>query len=197
MGNLFGKKKSRVTDHDKAVLQVKQQRDKLKQYQLRIEKKLETERLIAKKLLKNGQKERAKLLLKKKKYQEQLLKQTDGQLENLEKLIQDLEYSQIEVQVVNGLKVGNEALKKMNDILNIDEIERIMMETQEGFEKQKEISEMISGGLTAEDEEDVENEYEELMKLDEGETIVLPDVPIGEPEGRGNNIILDRKMINN
>ncbi|KAJ8958381.1 hypothetical protein NQ317_001994 [Molorchus minor] len=47
---------------------------------------------------------RAKLLLKKKRYQEQLLLKTDAQLENLEKLTHDIEFAQVEVQVVEGLK---------------------------------------------------------------------------------------------
>lgn len=42
---------------------------------------------------------RAKLLLKKKKYQEQLLERTDAQLENLEKMTQDIEFAQVETQV--------------------------------------------------------------------------------------------------
>lgn len=59
MGNLFGSSKpkkpaSRVTEQDKAVLQLKQQRDKLKQYQKKIELSLERERLVAKKLLNEG-----------------------------------------------------------------------------------------------------------------------------------------------
>ncbi|XP_073981743.1 vacuolar protein sorting 20 [Rhodnius prolixus] len=184
MGNLFGKKKvSRVTEHDKAVLQVKQQRDKLKQYQIKIEQKLENERLLAKKLLTSGQRERAKLLLKKKRYQENLLEKTDGQLENLEKMIQDLEFAQVEVKVVAGLKIGNEALKSLNEVLNIDEIERIMDETKEGIEKQKEINDLLNGKLTDEDEEDIEKEYNELLKLEEEEiSKQLPEVPAIEPE---------------
>ncbi|XP_014282809.1 charged multivesicular body protein 6-A [Halyomorpha halys] len=187
MGNLFGRKQkiSRVTDHDKAVLQIKQQRDKLKQYQIRIESKLESDRILAKKLLSNGQKERAKLLLKKKRYQEQLLLQTDGQLENLEKMIQDLEYSKVEMRILEGLKVGNEALKKMNEAMNIDEIERIMEETAEGIEKQKEINELLNGKLTEEDEEAVDREYEELMRLErehDEKQIILPEVPSEELE---------------
>uniref|UniRef100_A0A023F8I9 Charged multivesicular body protein 6 n=1 Tax=Triatoma infestans TaxID=30076 RepID=A0A023F8I9_TRIIF len=184
MGNLFGKKKvSRVTEHDKAVLQVKQQRDKLKQYQFKVEQKLENERLLAKKLLSSGQRERAKLLLKKKRYQENLLEKTDGQLDNLEKMIQDLEFAQVEVKVVAGLKTGSEALKSLNEILNIDEIERIMDETKEGIEKQKEINDLLNGKLTEEDEEDIEKEYNELLKLEEEEiSEKLPDVPVIEPE---------------
>nr|CAB3515546.1 unnamed protein product [Spodoptera littoralis] len=176
MGSLFGKHKkpaSRVTEQDKAVLQLKQQRDKLKQYQKKIELNLERDRQLAKKLLDEGKRDRAKLLLKKKKYQEKLLQNTDNQLEKLEQLTHDLEFAQIEVQVIDGLRTGNEALKKVNDILNIDEIEKILDETREGIEKQREIDELISGQLTEEDEDAVEAELEAI--LDVGDQ--LPDVP--------------------
>lgn len=102
MGGLFGKHKkpvSRITEQDKAVLQLKQQRDKLKQYQKRIELNLERDRQLAKKLLSENKRDRAKLLLKKKIYQERLLQNTDSQLEKLELLTHDLEFAQIEVQV--------------------------------------------------------------------------------------------------
>ncbi|KAK6328428.1 hypothetical protein J4Q44_G00004060 [Coregonus suidteri] len=56
MGNIFGRKRrTRVTEQDRAVLQLKQQRDKLKQYQKRITLQLEKERNLAKQLLKDGQ----------------------------------------------------------------------------------------------------------------------------------------------
>lgn len=74
--------------------------------------------------------------MKKKRFQEQLLVKTDGQLENLEKLTHDIEFAQVELQVVQGLKIGNEALKKVNDSLNIEDIERILDETREGIDKQ-------------------------------------------------------------
>lgn len=60
MGALFGRPKqkssgpSRVTDSDRAVLQLKQQRDKLKQYQKKIQASLERERLLARQLLQEG-----------------------------------------------------------------------------------------------------------------------------------------------
>jgi charged multivesicular body protein 6 len=139
MGIIFGKKKptSRITQQDKAVLQLKQQRDKLKLYQRRIELSLESDRELAKKLLNKGQKERAKLLLRKKRYQESILQKTDNQLENMEKLTHDIEFAQVELQVINGLKQGNEALKKVNESLNIEDIEKILDETREGVEKQE------------------------------------------------------------
>lgn len=41
------------------------------------------------------------------------------------------------LQVIDGLKVGNEALKKIHEVLNVDEVERILEETREGIEKQR------------------------------------------------------------
>lgn len=129
---------------------------------------------------------RARALLRKKKYQEKLLETTDGQLENLEKLTSDLEYAQVEQKVLDGLKIGNEALKKVHEILTIDEVERILDETREGVEKQREIDAAINqyadAALTEEDEEDVLAELDKLLGTDAeaAKPIDLPEVPTDE-----------------
>ncbi|KAE8575903.1 hypothetical protein XENTR_v10003982 [Xenopus tropicalis] len=174
MGNLFARKRrSRVTEQDKAVLQLKQQRDKLRQYQKKITLQLQRERELAKQLLHDGKKEKAKLLLKKKRYQEQLLEKTDNQISNLEKMVEDIEFAQIEMKVIEGLKVGNECLKKMHEVMSIEEVERIMEETQDGIEYQRQIDEMLSGSLTAEDEEAILEELEAITQED----LELPEAP--------------------
>lgn len=132
------------------------------------------------------------MLLRKKKYQENLLQTTDQQLENLEKLTSDLEFTQIEQKVIDGLKIGNEALKKVHEILTIDEVERVLDETNEGIEKQREIDAMINqysdSALTEEDEEAVLAELDLLVAGEEAahteptkaaadQEINLPDVP--------------------
>lgn len=130
---------------------------------------------------------RAKLILRKKKYQENLLGTTDKELEALEKLTSDLEFAQVQQQVVDGLKVGNEALKKIHEVLTIDEVERIMDETREGIEKQQEIDAILStGALSQEDEDSVAAELEELVAstlpaIDEDIDEKLPEVPTDEP----------------
>lgn len=176
MGNVFGRKSqpSRVTDQDKAILQLKQQRDKLKQYQKRITLQLEKERNLAKLLLKDGKKEKALLLLKKKRYQDQLLDKTENQISNLEQMVQDIEFMQIEMKVIEGLKVGNDCLKRMHEIMSIEDVERILDETQEAIEYQRQIDELLAGSLTQEDEEDI---LAELEAITQGEDIALPDVP--------------------
>lgn len=207
MGGIFSKdkKESRINSHDKAVLDLKLQRDKLQQYQKRIELTLETDRQMAKKLLSEGKKDRAKLLLRKKKYQESLLTRTDGQLDNLQTLVNDLEFAQVEQQVVNGLKTGNEALKKANEMLSITEIEQIMDDTAEAIEKQKEIDLLISGQLSAEDEDDVLQELDDLVaaeaeaneaEANEAEVeddVTLPEVPTEEPTSTENLVVKEKK----
>ncbi|CAL8265647.1 charged multivesicular body protein 6 [Gadus morhua] len=176
MGNVFGRKShpSRITEQDRAILQLKQQRDKLKQYQRRITLQLEKERLLAKQLLKDGRKEKALVLLKKKRYQDQLLEKTDNQISNLERMVQDIEFTQIELKVIEGLKVGNDCLKSMHEVMSIEDVERIMDETQEAIEYQRQIDEILAGTLTQEDEESV---LAELRALTQEEEVQLPDVP--------------------
>ena len=109
---------------------------------------------------------------------------TDGQLESLERMVQDVEFAQIEIKVIDGLKIGNDALKKLHDLLSIEEIERIMEESQEGVDKQREIDAVLSGVLTEEDEGEVEAELEALISQDVEpampevpKDILLPDLP--------------------
>lgn len=66
---------------------MKIQRDKLRQYQKKIQTVLDREHQIAKEMVKKGDNARALLALRKRKYQEQLLVKTDGQLQALEELV--------------------------------------------------------------------------------------------------------------
>ncbi|XP_028311075.1 charged multivesicular body protein 6-like [Gouania willdenowi] len=176
MGNVFGRKSrpSRVTEQDKAVLQLKQQRDKLKQYQKKITLQVEKERLLAKQLLNNGKKEKALLLLKKKRFQDQLLDKTENQISNLERMVQDIEFMQIEMKVMEGLKVGNDCLKSMHEIMSIEDVERILDETQDAVDYQRQIDEMLAGSFTQEDEDAV---LAELEAITQGDDVALPEVP--------------------
>uniref|UniRef100_A0A8C1E1M1 Charged multivesicular body protein 6 n=2 Tax=Cyprinus carpio TaxID=7962 RepID=A0A8C1E1M1_CYPCA len=134
--------------------QLKQQRDKLKQYQKKIALQLEKETS-------------ALLLLKKKCYQDQLLYKTDIQ-------VQDIEFAQIEIKIIEGLKAGNYCLKQMHEVMSIEEVDRILEETQEATEYQKQIDELLAGSLTAEDEDAV---LAELEAITQGEDITLPELP--------------------
>lgn len=85
------------------------------------------------------------------------------------------------------MQVGNDALKKIHEVLTIDEVERIMDETREGVEKQQEIDAILSAGvLSQEDEDSVAAELEELVAstlpaIDEDIDDKLLDVPTEDP----------------
>ena len=49
----------------------------------------------------------------------------------------DLEFAQVETKVVDGLKAGNASLKKLHQLLSIEDVEKIMDETREGIEYQQ------------------------------------------------------------
>ncbi|ORY04734.1 Snf7-domain-containing protein [Basidiobolus meristosporus CBS 931.73] len=178
MGNSQGKQKRKITSQDRAILDLKIQRDKLKLYQRKIQTVLDREVEIAKQQLQAGNKRRALLALKKKKYQEQLLEKTDGQLLNLEELVNSIEFALVEKEVLAGLSSGNEVLKEIHQEMSIDAVEKLMDETADAIAYQNEIEELLSGKITEEDEEDILRQLDEIEKqaIDE-QMDVLPQVP--------------------
>ncbi|KAA1468276.1 hypothetical protein DENSPDRAFT_833530 [Dentipellis sp. KUC8613] len=177
----------RITAQDRAILDLKLQRDKLKQYQRKIQNVLDREHEIAKQHLALGHKDRALIALRRRKYQESLLAKTDGQLENLEQLVSTIEYSLVEVSVLHGLKQGNEVLKQIHKEMDIETVEKLLGETAEAREYQKELGDMLSNNLSLDEEDAVQAELEELQKqatqvptIPE-QPVELPSVPKTEP----------------
>lgn len=181
----MGNNPSRVTAQDKAILDLKTQRDKLHQYQRRITVLTDRETQIAKQMLAQGDKKKALLALRRKKYQESLLSKTDAQLEQLEKLTSNVEFALIQKDVLFGLQQGTRVLKEINaEMGGIEHIEKLMGETADAIAYQKEISEMLGGKISNQDEDEVEQELESLEDEVRGLTrtaeVTLPTVPNAE-----------------
>lgn len=170
----------KITKQDKAILDMKHQRDNLKRYQKRIQVILDQEEQLAKDALRKGEKEKARRALRRRKYQESLLQQTDGQLEQLEQLVANVEFALIEASVLHGLKQGNEVLARIHEEMSIENVEKLMSETREAIAYQQEIDEMLSTRMNADEEEEV---LKELAALQEelAPTIKLPEVPNTPP----------------
>lgn len=173
----------KITTQDRAILELKLQRDKLKQYQKKIQGVLDREHAIAKAHLVAGEKERAMTALRRRKYQQSLLLKTDGQLENLEQLVSTIEFSLIEVSVLHGLKQGTEVLKEIHKELNVESVEKLIDETVEAREYQREIDDMLANHLTVEEEEAVQEELFQLQAsvLTKSSPLVLPQPPAQTP----------------
>ncbi|KAF8450101.1 Snf7-domain-containing protein, partial [Terfezia claveryi] len=158
-----------------AILDMKLQRDKIKQYRKRIQAVLNREHEIAIECLHRGDKSRAKLALRRRKYQEQLLEKADNQLETLEELVSTVEFSLMQKDVLYGLQQGNEALKEIHKEMSLEAVEKLMDETAEGIAYQKEIDALLGSRLTNDDEDEVEDELAVL------EAEQLPVAPTEEP----------------
>ncbi|KAK7064320.1 Snf7 family [Favolaschia claudopus] len=174
----------KITAQDRAILDLKLQRDKLKQYQKKIQVVLEREHAIARTHLATGDKDRAVIALRRRKYQQSLLVKTDGQLETLEELVSTIEFSLVEVSVLHGLKQGNEVLKEIHKEMSIESVEKLMDETQEAREYQREIGELLANNLTADEEDAVQEELRQLQAealQGEASQVELPSVPTHDP----------------
>jgi len=177
----------KITAQDRAILDLKIQRDKLKQYQKRIQVVLDREYEVARQQLAAGHKDRAVVALRRRKYQEVLLTKTDGQLENLEQLVSTIEFSLIEVSVLHGLKQGNEVLKEIHKELNVESVEKLLEETAEARAYQREIDDMLTNSLSLDEEEAVQAELKALQQEtlraqgDADTPLTLPDAPTAEP----------------
>jgi len=111
---------------------MKIQRDKLRQYQKRITIITDRETEIAREFLRQGNKSKALLALRRKKYQETLLAKTDQQLAQLENLTSDVEFALVQKDVVFGLQQGTSVLKEIHkEMGGLDKVEMIMGESQE------------------------------------------------------------------
>ncbi len=89
-------------------------------------------------MLAKGDKPRALLALRRKKYQESLLAKTDAQLEQLEKLTSSVEFALIQKDVLFGLQQGTRVLKDIQrEMGGVENVEKLMGETAEAIAYQQ------------------------------------------------------------
>lgn len=173
MGNMFVKK-VKVTEVDRAIVTLRTQRRKLGQYQQQLEAVIEAEVKAAKDLIAQKRKDRALIALKKKKVQEELLKNVDGWLMNVEQQLADIELASKQKAVFDSLKAGSSAIKAIQSEINIDDVQKLMDDTADAKAYQEEINTTLQ--LSAEEEQEVMDEFEKL----EEEMLVedLPEIPV-------------------
>ncbi|KAJ4990546.1 snf7 family protein [Stagonosporopsis vannaccii] len=207
MGNTSSSNK--ISAQDKAILDMKNQRDKLRQYQKRITVLTDREKAIAKECLAKGDTNRAKLALRRKKYQEGLIQKTDAQLAQLEQLTSDVEFALVQKDVLYGLQQGTAVLKEIHkEMGGIENVEKLLGENAEARAYQEvrttallyrarglvfssiftnyslqpqEISELLANKMSNQDEDEVEDELE-AMERELNPTITMPQPPTTQPE---------------
>ena len=111
---------------------MKTQRDQLYRYQKRITVVTDREKEISKQCLRKGDKEKALLALRRKKYQESLLAKTITQLEQLENLISSVEFALVQKDVLYGLEQGTHVLQEIHkEMGGLAGVEKLVGQTEE------------------------------------------------------------------
>lgn len=171
----------KITAQDKAIFQLKRQRDKIKEYQRKLQIVIDRQSELAREAVKNKQPERAKFYLRSKKQQQSTIIKTCDQLDNLENLIGTIEFKLIEKDVIYGLQEGNKVLTKLNNEMSVEKIEKILDQVEEEKLTVDEISNALGmgSGLTKVEETEVDDEFESMVQeLHRKEpSIVMPDIP--------------------
>ena len=189
-------KKVTLTETDKAILDCKTCRDKIKRYIKNLEQKEQKSREKAKELLKKKHRERAKLYLRQSKLFSEQTKVAEGQLEMINEQIANIESTTNLAQCAAVLKQGNSVLKNLQNEVNIEHWENIRDDLDELKERDAEIKEFFKEkGLNEEEfDEQCEDELNKLIAEVQGEKIDLPSAP--KDSLNDDNIVIENKKKN-
>lgn len=194
MGSLFSKKSSapksrkhEITEKDRAMLDLKNARDRLKKFRKKLEVDSEKLQNQALSLYKQKLTDRALLVIKLKKFKEKELNNVDSQLISVLEMIENVEWESANLEVLKALKSGNDALNKIHEEMSVDDVANLLEETNEAIQTENEINAMLAGQFNPADEEELQRELALLMgetEKEKSETIIeelplLPKVPEG------------------
>ena len=165
MGFLFSKKKKKpvkLESDEQAILKCKMTRDNIKKYIKNLERNANLKKENAKKELQAKNRDKARLHLRMEKMFREQIKVAEGQLNMIEEQISQIETAVSQKDVMTVLQEGNAALKKLQEEVNIEKLEKIKDEMDDLKEKNDEISEFFKErGI--DDTEDVDDELNKLI----------------------------------
>ena len=169
MGGRFGKPRSAPAatpnedDYDRAMLDLKVARDKVRKYQNMLDNESEVLRAKARELAKAGKVESAKTVLRAKKRKELMVEKAEKMLNNVQQQIDSMEQAKMSMEVMTELKATNDVLKQMNEMMPVEEVERLMDENEEHAERLREVQDALTRDMSPQEIEVADEEYEALL----------------------------------
>lgn len=155
-----------ISDIDRAVLDLKNARDRLQRYRRKLERdeaKLLEQAAAAKKV---GNNTRALGVLRLRKYKLAELETCENQLLNILQMVETIDSKQNEKELLAALASGKDALKKMHEEHSVEDVLELMDQVAEEIAVENEINQILEEvpELSAEDEEAVLSELKEMEK---------------------------------
>lgn len=165
----IGEKESKQDEVDKAILDLKRQRDRLKKYTAQQEQIASREIETARELLRKGLREKAKFVMRQKKQREVTIEKTEKMIENVQHQIDNIENAQMQVEMVKNVEQTNALLKQLTDMMPIEEVERIMDENAEQQDKLNEIESVLYQNMDPDSMRMADEEYEKMLQQLDGD----------------------------
>ena len=156
-------KTTEINQEERALLDCKICRDKIKKYIKSLEKNSSLKKEKAKEALKNGNKDRAKLYLRQSKMYQEQVKTADGQLEMIETQISQIENAQSQRDALSVLKQGNEVLQNLQKEVNVEKFQEVADDMNELKEQQDELTEFFKNRGIEENDEELDDELDKLI----------------------------------
>lgn len=167
-----------MSEHDKAMLQLKRSRDNIDKYSQSMYKKIHKEQRMVKdiirtkKNLKTGKlgeydELKCKTILKRIRYQESLVTKAVQQLMSLEEMIISIDFKQVEKMFLKGLENGNGILKELNKELTLEKVDAILDESEEQMALANEVNDVLAESSNTAGQyldEEVDEELLAMMK---------------------------------
>ena len=171
-----------LSQNEKVLLECKQCRDNIKLYIKKLETTSNKKREKAKELLKNKQKDRAKLYLKQSKFHLEQVKISEAQLTMIEEQIDNIQSTTQMLEIQKVLEKGNNVLKEMQKEMNVEKWEKIKDDMDELQEEQNEINQFFrEHDIDVQQADDEVNEMFNKMEKELGlNEEKLPEVPQGK-----------------
>jgi charged multivesicular body protein 6 len=172
----------KITEIDRAMLDLKNTRDRLQKYRNRLS--LEEAQLVerARQAKDRGHTQQALGLLRLKKYKNVTMDQVEQKLLTVLQMVETIDSKQNEKEFLNALRSGKDALAQMQKETTVEDVLQLMEQIQEQNDVEKEVAEILSNvpTLSAVDEATVEAELLALqssVQVEGNDELNLPAVP--------------------
>lgn len=152
---------------DRAVLDLKNARDRLQRYRQKLERDDAALLIKATAARDAGQTKKALGILRLKKYKQVQAAACEDQLLTVLQMVETIDSKQNDSAVLQAMAIGKDTLKKMHEETTVEDVLELMDQVSEGIAVEQEINEILQGVpmLSADQEESVEAELLALESM--------------------------------
>ena len=190
--------RGKLSQEDKAILDFKLSRYKIKNYIKRLEVNEKTQKEKAKDYLRNKQKDKAKYSLSQSKMYKIQAENSQNQLSAIEDQINRLDSMKTQKEVFMVLENTNKVLLELQKEVNVEKLEKISDDLSDIKANSDEITNFFKNHNVdiVQNEEEINKEIENLMKMEAGQIdSEMPDAGSKKVEGseKKENLHLDKE----